>query len=279
MPMLVSSRRMTLSTVEPNRELAEGLEEKSIALNTPSHAERFPKFTKAFEEDRLKILFEWENSKAFDQSTEKKRKIKAYLASRDGFFCTIDKLPFSDFGEMDIYHINDQRTDWHRWNLCLASHGCNAQVNAKRFNEQRRKALQYPAPSLTQLSEQRERITGALAHRQEYSAGEGKKHDLFRSLWDNWIPELFHGQLPEENKRLGISINAKIKTIPLDDLADLAVTGLARYYAKTQNQYVDNIGTAQTFKKFIYEDRFGKLRVSSDAKTGIDYVSLRELEE
>lgn len=132
------------------------LETPSEAPNGPVEREPFPPFTKAFQENKEQILFEWEVSTAYDQAPEKKREIKSYLASRDKWIDTITGLPFSDMDAMDVHHIDEIRRNWHRSNLCLITHGGHARLNAQKFNERRKRALQELGPTSSQLYKERE---------------------------------------------------------------------------------------------------------------------------
>jgi|SRR5579864_3435727 len=117
--------------------------------------------SKALEEDRNKILYNWELSIANDLPTNTKKEIKAYMALRDGQICTYDGRQIANIYSMDIHHIVESKPkDWHRWNLCLMEHPCNSRLNNHEFNERRRReiqGLQYHEPASSRLDQEREK--------------------------------------------------------------------------------------------------------------------------
>ncbi len=123
------------------------------------------------------------------------------------------------------------------------------------------KAKERESSAHTQTISQRETFT------------QSEKHDKERGYWNAWITDFFAGTCPTANKKLGIPEGASIERISFDDLADLAVGEIGLRANDPTGRY----GNAQTYKKYIFEDRFINLYL--EKIEGVVYVSLRKQEQ
>jgi 5-methylcytosine-specific restriction endonuclease McrA len=208
------------------------------------------------QEDRKKILHKWELLVRLRGNS--KRIAKEYLAERDGRRCQLCKMMVQDIHrELELDHIDaDQRNNrW--WNLRLAHHSCNSA--AYRFQRQ-------PAPSMP--DRERGKIDSVRGEKDGIPEGEvsdfypgysstpwsnreGEKHDLMRARWNAWIGDLTNGPFH------GVG-----GVVRLRDLAEMAPRALG-------------MGSSQSYRRYINEDRFGPLEVFRD--DGILFVRYRGL--
>jgi hypothetical protein len=204
------------------------------------------------QEDKDKILHRWELLVRLRGNS--KRIAKEYLAARDGRRCQLCKMMVQDtHRELELDHIDANHRNNRRWNLRLAHHSCNSA--GYRFQRQ-------PAPSVPE----REKIDSVrgefdgMPHGEvsdlypgysstPWSSREGEKHDVMRARWNTWIDDMTTGPF-----------RAVGGMVRLRDLAEMAPRALG-------------MGSSQTYRRYINEDRFGPLQVFRD--DGILFVRYR----
>jgi hypothetical protein len=206
------------------------------------------------QEDREKILYSWEHLVRLRGNN--KKIAKEYLAERDGRKCQLCKITVQDIHkELELDHIDTNHRNNKRWNLRLAHHSCNS----TEYKFQRQPAPSMPESERGKIDSVHGEIDGIPDGevsdlypgygRTPWSNREGEKHDVMRARWNAWIDDLVRGPFR------GVG-----GVVRLRDLAEMAPRALG-------------MGSSQTYRRYLNEDRFGPLQVFRD--DGILFVRYR----
>jgi hypothetical protein len=196
-------------------------------------------------ENHSRILFPWEHLVRLrgHHAVEAKH----YLVKRDGNRCAFCDLKVQDiFTELEFDHMDGNNRNNKRWNLRLCHHLCNVTAYYSK----------KPALSLPEREGGKARLHPSSmpldgSGSAPWSNREGEKHDIMRSLWNDWICDLEHG--PFRPGYLGGELR-------LRDLVEMAPRALG-------------LGSSQTYRRYANEDKFGPLLLFRE--NGILWVRYR----